>query len=345
MQFSTDLSTASVDVLAPRSRILIVKLGALGDVVYTLPLLHRLRAALPEAFIAWAVEPRARAIVDGHPELDAAIVLDRSRGPAGFWRFLRQIRALRFDAAIDAQRLLKSGAIAAISGSRLRAGFDRARSKELSFLFTNRRTPGLPAPRHMVEQYLELGDLLGLPPVETRFVLPAPLTSTAAPADAEVLIGIGAGKPANRWPVASWARLVEGLEATGRSIALVGGGTLEQRTAAEIRAATKAPFVDLVGRTTIAEVAALLSRARLHVGLDSGITHLACALGKPVVAIYGAADERRTGPWGPRARIVRRRPSCSPCGRRQCPLGTIACMRDLSAQEVLQAARDALDRS
>jgi ADP-heptose:LPS heptosyltransferase len=122
---------------APR-RVLIVLLGAIGDVVRALPMLSRIRRAWPDAHIAWTVEPKSRAILDGHPWLDEIILYDRG-APWTFPLFLARVRAGRFDLAIDLQRHLKSGIISAASGAAVRYGFAHANAKELNHLFSNRR--------------------------------------------------------------------------------------------------------------------------------------------------------------------------------------------------------------
>src|SRR5262245_2082406 len=110
---------------APPRRVLVTLLGAIGDVVRALPLLGRLRRAWPDAHIAWAVEPKSRAILENHPWIDELIVYDRRRAPLSFLPFLMRVRAGRFDLAIDLQRHLKSGAVTLVSGARSRIGFDR----------------------------------------------------------------------------------------------------------------------------------------------------------------------------------------------------------------------------
>lgn len=329
--------------LADDARILIVKLGAIGDVVYTLPLLDRLRAALPNAYIAWAVEPKAAPIVAGHPQLDRVLIFERRRGAHGLVSLVRAVRTARFDLVLDLQRILKSGLVARLSGARHLVGFDRDRAKELSYLLTNERVPAATDVRHMVEQYLDFARYLGAPERAVSFRFPAAYSAVGPASD--VAIGIGAGKAANRWTAAAWARLIEHLSAAGLRVTLTGGGAIDRELAGEIARLTMAPRDDRVGTTTIPETAAVIRGSRLYVGLDSGMTHLACALGHPVIAIYGAADERRTGPWGPRARVVRARPPCAPCGQRLCPLESHVCMTELEPRIVADAVVSALESS
>ncbi len=164
-------STPATDA-EPR-RVLIVLLGAIGDVVRALPLLGRLRRAWPAAHIAWAIEPKSRAVLENHPWIDELIVYDRRRAPFSFAPFLMRVRAGRFDLAIDLQRHLKSGAVALASGARVRIGFDRANGKEFNHLFSTRRIPPQPAMRLKLMQYQAFGDALGLAPAPIEFALAA----------------------------------------------------------------------------------------------------------------------------------------------------------------------------
>ena len=149
-------------VAAPR-RVLIILLGAIGDVVRALPLLGRIRSAWPAAHIAWAVEPKSQAVLEGHPWLDELIIYNR-RVPLSFLPFLARVRAGHFDLVLDLQRHLKSGVVSIASGARVRVGFDRSNSKEFNHLFSTRQIAPQPPMRLKLMQYQAFGDALGLPP-------------------------------------------------------------------------------------------------------------------------------------------------------------------------------------
>jgi ADP-heptose:LPS heptosyltransferase len=156
--------------VAPR-RVLIVLLGAIGDVVRALPLLGRIRRAWPAAHIAWAVEPKSQPVLDGHPWLNEIIVYDRRRAPWSFVPFLVRLRAGRFDIAFDLQRHLKSGIASLVSGAPMRLGFDRSNGKELNHLFSTHRIAPQPPMRLKLMQYQAFGDALALPQVDVEFGL------------------------------------------------------------------------------------------------------------------------------------------------------------------------------
>src|SRR5580704_4461088 len=164
-------------------RVLIILNGAIGDVVRALPLLNRIRRGLPEAHLAWAIEPKSAPILDGHPWLDQTILYDRRRAPWSFAPFLKRVRDGRFDLAIDLQRHLKSGIISMVSGARERIGFNAQNAKELNHLFSTRRIEPQPEIRLKLLQYQAFGDALGLLPAPIEFGLAASATERARAAD------------------------------------------------------------------------------------------------------------------------------------------------------------------
>jgi heptosyltransferase I len=163
----------SVNGVAPR-RILIILLGAIGDVVRALPLLGRLRTAWPDAHIAWAVEPKSAPILERHPWLDELIIYDRRHAPWSFARFLWEIRRGGFDLTLDLQRHLKSGIVSIVSRAPERLGFAAANTKEFNHRFATRHIKPQPRMRLKLAQYQAFGDILEIPPVPIAFGLNLP---------------------------------------------------------------------------------------------------------------------------------------------------------------------------
>ena len=155
---------------APR-RILVILLGAIGDVTRALPLLSRLRRAYPQAHIAWAVEPAAAALLDYHPALDEILLYQRSRGSRTFLPFLRTVRNHHFDLVLDLQRHLKSGLVSLWSRAPVRLGFHRSNTKEGNWLFNTHTIEAVPDFSLKLAQYLKFADALGLPDDGVRFDL------------------------------------------------------------------------------------------------------------------------------------------------------------------------------
>jgi ADP-heptose:LPS heptosyltransferase len=328
--------------VAVPSSICLVKLGAIGDVVNTLPLVHRLRRGRPDARISWVIAPLAHALLEGHPEVDEFLVLDVKRRTS--WpSFLRELRSREFELVIDLQRILKSGLVTRLSGAPRRLGFDRARCKELSWLFTNERLATNASPGVTVAQYLEFADHLGLPDCEPVWNLPFTPWSGPPPA---LCLGVGASKSANLWPVERWAELVRRLvEGRGcpavppERIALCGG---PQDRAATDALLTRVPagLLDTVGRLSLKQSAGLIAASELFIGGDTGPLHIAVAVGTPVAALFGAADPLRTGPYLRPQSVIYRPADCSPCRQRDCTIAGHPCMRGIEAAAVLEHIHD-----
>jgi lipopolysaccharide heptosyltransferase II len=327
----------------PAERIGLVKLGAIGDVVNTLPFANRLRAGYPKARITWVIAPLAHALLEGHPAVDEFLVFD-AKSPSSWPGFVRELRARRLELAIDLQRLIKSGMITRASGAKTRLGFDRARCKEHSHVFTNLAIPPNPAPGVTVAQYLEFADFLELPPQTPTWNLPFTPFAAARTDERRVVLNVGASWSSKLWANERWAELARRLtHELGLSVHL-SGGREDRAVADQIARAAGVPVVSHAGELTLRETAGLLASAELVISGDTGPLHMAVALGRPVVALFGAADPRRTAPFGQPDAVVRHPVECSPCRKRVCPVPGHPCMRDLATELVFARARDLLAR-
>ncbi len=324
-------------------RILIVKLGSIGDVVNTLPLVNALRDGRPGAEIAWVIELKSFPIVEGQRSVDRFIVHRRGGGWPAARAALGEIREFRPDLVIDLQRILRSSFFTRFSGCRNRLGFDRKRAKEFSWLLTNRKIPPGDPGRPMALQYLEFAEFLGLEVGPARFDLPVGEVERAAARNllpegfadrGFVALNVGAAKPANRWPVPRWAELADLILTRGEeSVVLTGGGEDRER-GREIAAlaAGGERLCDSTGKTSLQQLAGILSLARAAVSADSGPMHIASALGTRTVGIFGPADPGRTGPLGHLDLVVRSEADCAPCGKRKC--SRLRCLEEIRAETV-----------
>ncbi len=336
-------------------RILIVKLSSLGDVLHALPTLEALRAAYPLAQITWLVEAAYEPLLAGHPALDEVWVAPRLR-PGGVFSgasrgllrgLLRRLRTGRFDLVIDLQGLMKSAVWVALARSPRKLGYDRTR--ELSYLALNERLAPFDPEAHAVLRYLNVACHLGAPkrPPRFRVGLGAGTGVSHLVTDDRrplVVLHPGARWPSKLWPAAAWARLGDRLgadsgETPGLKLAIT-GSPADKWLAAEIKQKMREPAINLAGRTSLAELAALLRRASLVVTPDTGAMHLAAALGTRVAALFGPTASWRTGPFGPGHVVVRLGLDCSPCFKRRCPAPR--CLTDLAPETVLAACEKIL---
>jgi len=323
-------------------RVLIVRTGAIGDVVNALVFAAAVKDARPQAHIGWVAHPLVVPLLAGNPCVDSVHVWPRRSGARGVWALVRALRAARYDLAVDLQRLQKSALVARLSGAPRVLGFDRGRCKERSHLWTREQLPKADPRAHMVEQYLDFARYLGVAPAAPRWPLPALAEAREAAerllaplAGAPfVAVNLGASKPEKRWPDQHFAALVAELGRRGQATALTGGPS--DRPAAEaVLRALPASSLDLVGRTNLLELTAVLERAALTVTGDTGAMHLAVARNRPVVALFGPGDALRTGPYGQLQRVLRMPPWDGAQQR-------TARMEDLAPEVVAAAAHAAL---
>lgn len=325
----------------PFQRVLIVRLGAIGDVINATVLASALKDLDPGLEIGWAVHEAARPIVEGHPSIDRVHLFPRKGGLRGFWRTVRECKACDYEVALDAQRLIKSAGLARLCGARRSIGFGKDRSKELSAWVTKEHLDPAHAGRHRVDQYLEFIRHLGLPVEAPRFELPHhPSAEAWAEKRVEsldappVLINLGASKPENRWSPNRFGELARKLrQADAAPVLLVGGP--EDRPAG-VRAMSMARaqhgVESLVGETDLHQLAALQRRCALFVSCDTGPMHLAAAAGARVLALFGPADPEVTGPYGARHRIL----------EAPAPPGARASMESMDVEQVLATALECL---
>jgi len=329
-------------------RILIVLPGALGDVIRALPLLGRVRRAHPEAWIGWAVEPPSAPLLAGHPWLSESLVFRRAGGARSFVDFLRRVRATPWDVALDLGRGAKSAIVARVSGAPLRVGFGRADAREGSWLLATGRLPVQGVERSKLEQFLAFGDALGLPPAPVEFGL-APSAEEAREAEA-LLAGlpepvvaacVGSSCPSRTWFPAPTATVLRTLRERHGGSAVLVGTAADAPFAAAVRREMPAGVRDLAGRTTLRQLLGVIGRTALAFGPDSGALHLAAALGKPVVSLWGATSPLRSAPWRSERWAISGDAPCMPCFLRRCPIGRV-CMEAITPERVLACASEVL---
>jgi heptosyltransferase I len=338
-----------------QTRVLIVRLGAMGDILHALPAAAALRKAKPEWYLGWAVEPRWLALLSGEngemPLVDRTHLVDAkawARAPLQGKTF-RAIRDLRhdlraegYDICIDLQGAVRSALAGRLAGASRMIGEDEPRECAARYLF-GERVPTHGA--HVIEQSLEVcaaaaGEPLSpiLPPLPWNWEAEkwADAILSGAGKRPIVLISPGAGWGAKRWPAERYGAVAAALDAHGCRV-LVNAGPQEQAIAAEVVSASGG--VAQAPAFTLERLIALTRRVCLVIAGDTGPLHLACALGKPVVGIYGPTDPKRNGPFGVPFRVLRHPESKRDHTRHAEPE---AGLLTIIPAEVIEAARDLL---
>jgi heptosyltransferase-1 len=344
----------------PPTNILLVRLSARGDIVFSSPMIRAFRRSYPDARISWLAESHTKDLIEHHPELDEVLVWDRAswkrllkeRRFLSLFRearaFVAGLRRRRFDLAVDMQGLLRSGLMTFLSGAPTRIGL---RPKEGNHLFMTHvvdrnRNKGDRA--KISSEYLYLAQELGLDTSEFRMEVPL------APEDrafAERWIrerGLEEGyavvipfttRPQKHWFEDRWARLLEGVR---EELGLPGvflGGPGDREAMERIREMARVKLDSLVGETSLTQAAAVIERAALVLGVDTGLTHMGFAFDRPTVTIFGSNIPYTETPTD-RGRVLVHWLECSPCKGNPTCNGDYTCLKLIQPPGVVEAARE-----
>jgi heptosyltransferase-1 len=346
MTATAPISTAHrVPLDPPPRRILIFKPSAIGDVVHTLPILNLLKRRWPDAKISWLITPVCAPLVQGHPQVDEVISFNRKRwghlwrsptATTAFIKFMMSLRNRHFDWVLDFQGLFRSGIMSWATGAPIRVGFDDAREGAPMF-YTHAVPSGGWWNQHAIGRYLHLAAACGceMGPVEYQFVVDDADRAAAAsmvPNGTRFAILLpGTIWPTKHWPAEKFAQLVKPLKDRFKLESVILGGPADSAIAAKIAGA-----INLAGKTTLRQTIALIERAALVIANDSGPMHIACALNRPLVTLFGPTSPLLTGPYGRPDTVLRLDLPCSPCYSRTC--SHQSCLKWLEIEPVLQLA-------
>ena len=318
----------SSTVTSPSSgpRILVVRLGAMGDVIHALPAVASLKHSYPGSHVTWLVEAQWAPMLEQNPYVDCVAVLERGN-PGAWMRSWRKLRAGRFDFAVDFQGLVKSAVAASMARPDRIFGFHQSRVRERpAALFYSNRV--LTHAVHRVDRNLELAAAAGAANILRTFPLPDGVPEGDLPAAGFVLASPLAGWRSKQWPLMFYARLAARLERELELPLVLNGPP----SAGQFASVTDA----LPHHSSVEGLIHATRRATAVIGVDSGPMHLAAALGKPGVAIFGPTDPACTGPYGDTIRVLRSPRAVTTYKR----LSTIdPAMRDIDPDRVFEALK------
>ena len=327
-------------------RILVLKLGAVGDVVLITPSLRAIRRKFPKATITLLVGRDAFELVQHCPYLDELLTYDRVRkdkGLLGLWRLGSELRRRGFDLAIDLQNNKKSQLLSLLSLAPRRVGWARGPFK----ILINQRQPEPKEPMPPVQHQFRLLNALGIDGGDESLELwVQPKDDSTIErflegewlSGQEPLVGLNlGGSPkwqTKRWPLEYYAALCDRLAQDNIRVVVTGTRSEEESLRHLLKAVQTRPIV-AVGKTTLPQLAALLKRCKTYVTVDSAPLHVAASVGTPVIALFGPTDPLRHFPPQAKGTILNKQVPCHPCYRRQCPIGLI-CMTQITPEEVYQ---------
>ena len=291
----------------PRS-ICLLRLSALGDVTHVVPLIRTLRAAWPGVQLTWVIGRGEHRLLEGLEGVEF-VEYDKKSGFAGMRELGKTLRAQlgdakRFDALLQMQVAARANLLSAFVPARMRVGYDHARSKDLHGLFVNTRIPDRPG-IHVLDAIGSFCEPLGLRQTEVRWDLPVPHEAHAWAREQwdddgrrVLLISPCSSHVRRNWRSDHYAAVANHALQRGWRVVLCGGrSTLERETGDAILAQLKQPALDLIGKDTLKQLPALLSRADLVMTPDSGPMHIANAMGTKVLGLHAASNPRRSGPY------------------------------------------------
>ena len=346
--------------LAQFRKILLIKPSSLGDCLQALPVLNALRKALPVAKIVWLINREYADLLRKHPALDGLILFEREHFRSAQWdisffrevfELSRKLRAERFDLVIDLQGLFRSALMSQGTGARVRLGLWDAR--EWARAFYTHRVELQPTDAHAVDRYMRCLEMLGIAWKKPDFWLPIDRVADAevdrmleraqlGSSQRFVLVVPGARWQSKRWRAERFAEVIDRIEDELSLPCVLAGAGGEVELCREVAGGCKSKPVNLAGRTSLVQLAALTSHCELVLGHDSGTIHLAVALGKPLACIIGPTDPNRTGPYGRSDSIVRAEVPCAPCRLSVC--ADNKCMSLISVESVFAKVRSLLGR-
>jgi len=358
-------------------RILLIKLSAVGDVVHTIPVLNKLRRRYPSARIDWLITPAIADLIRHHPAVSNVVLFTREDW-ARPWRsaalgrvakLAAELRRARYDLIVDMHGQFRTAFFTLAAGAPVRIGFDRPRpevwhasertfpldaykhawkgAREASWIAYTHRIAVPTLDVHAVDRYLTVGPMLGLDDGPADFSFPVPADATArvdallsangvAPGDRVLLCAPGTNWETKHWSAERFAEVARHFLGRGWRMVLI-GAQRERGVCARVAAAAPGT-IDLCGATSLTELAALVRRSSGAITNDSGPMHMAVALDRPVVSVFGPTDALWIGPYRRPDAVLRADLPCAPCYLRQlrhCRHGH-ACMGEITAANVIE---------
>jgi heptosyltransferase I len=364
-------------------KILLIKLSAVGDVVHTIPVLNKLRRRYPTAQLDWLVRPPIAELLRHHSGITNIIEFEREAWSApwrlapfvAYARLAARLRAAAYDLVIDMHGQFRTAALTFATGAPARIGFDRPRARvwdasprkfplearkhawqgarEGSWLAYTHQIAVPTLDLHAVDRYLNVGSILGLDKGPADFSFPIPQSASSRidsllrqhGIDRAELIIMAPGTiwETKHWGTDNFTKVAQHFISRGFAVVLI--GSQRERIVCEEVAKSARGVVDFAGMTTLSELAALIRRSLLNITNDSGPMHLAVALNRPVVSIFGPTDPVWIGPYNRANAALHAQLQCSPCYLRRlkhCRYGH-ACMQGVSPLVVIEQAEKLLN--
>ena len=301
----------------PPESLCVIRLSAIGDTCHTVPVVRAIQAAWPDTKLTWIIGKVEHALLAGLEGVEF-VVLDKDRGFRGYLDIRRELKRRTFDVVLHMHASMRANLVSLVVPSKVRLGFDRARARDCQWLFCNERVAATPG-QHVMDGLFEFAVALGVQRGEPRWDIPVSADDRrfaeqhAGGAGPVLIISPCAGRRRRNyrdWQATRYAAIADYASSQfGARVLLTGGPTtLERDYGLRICSEAGSEIVDLIGKTTLKQLLALLARATVLVCPDSGPAHMAAAVGTPVVGLYATSNRHRTGPYASQHLVVDRYP-------------------------------------
>ncbi len=309
--------SALIPLTEPPDSVCIIRLSAIGDICHTVPVVRALQDAWPDTAFTWIIGKVEHSLLEGMDGIEF-IVLDKSKGRAGYGDVRRALRGRRFPILLHMHPSLRANIVSTFVSAKIRLGFDRARGKDQQWLFCNKRIPATPR-QHVMNGLFEFADALGVQRGKPRWDIPISDEDRAFAAEhidglrPTLLISPCAAqrfRNYRNWSVERYANVADYASSHyGAQIVLTGGSTdVEREYGQKITDDVFEPVANLIGQTTLKQLLALIEQATVVLCPDSGPGHMATTVGTPVVGLYATTNRHRAAPWASQHLVVDRYP-------------------------------------
>ena len=288
--------------LAKINKLCILRLSAIGDVCHAVAMVQHIQRTYPDIEITWVIGKVEATLLAGLPGVNF-VVFDKKAGKQAYWALRGAVKHIEFDVLLHMQVAFRASVASLMIKAKHKIGFDKFRAKEGQWLFTNNKVQPQSQP-HVLDGFMGFAKTIGCPDSEPKWLMPIEdqdqlwASSTLAGDKPIAVICPAASKKERNWHVDGYSQVAQHLYDKGFSVVLCGGPTeLEQNLAAEIIASTESKLINLVGKTSLKQMLAVLKLAHLLIAPDTGPTHMAVTVGTPVVGLYAHSNPHRTGPY------------------------------------------------
>jgi heptosyltransferase I len=307
----------SLDFQRPPAELCLIRLSAIGDCCHTVPVVRAIQDAWPETRISWVIGKTEHGLLGGMDGVEF-VVLDKSRGMAGYAAVREALAGHEFPLLLHMHASARANIVSLLVKAPIKLGFDRVRARDNQWLFSNQRIPAR-ASRHVMDGLFEFGEALGIAHGPPRWDLPLAESDWAfadkhvQPGTPTLVVSPCTGqrfRNYRNWSVERYAHVIDyAARHHGARVVLTGANTpVEQEYASGIKQAAKTKPVNLIGRSSLKQLAALIARASVVLCPDSGPAHMATAMGTPVVGLYATSNRFRTGPYSSQDLVVDKYP-------------------------------------